>query len=354
MNSPNGSNPLYGNHQQQFAATQLNQPTTSLFMQPFQQSPNNSQQQYEVCQIQPTNLHQTYNTQYPPLNYQQTNLQQMYNSHFPPLPLLHNAKQTIVTTQSESDEDLELEECSDKETQEPVHEWQSVDKTKKRKTELTQKNEDKTKQTYITTSNRFETLSPQNGSNSNEQTQTNTQLTPQPPPIFIYGVLNYKKMIDNLSNITEEETYQCKILKNDTVKINTLNPDTYRKLIRHLNSGEIIHHTHQMKQDRAYRVVIRNLHYSIPIDEIKEELQKKGHAVRNILNTRHRVNKYPLSMFYVDLEPKENKKEIYNLQCLNNMKINVEPPYKKIPSYNVQDISSMATQKHTARGPTNV
>ena len=83
-----------------------------------------------------------------------------------------------------------------------------------------------------------------------------------------------------------------------------------------------------MKQDRAYRVVIRNLHYSIAVDEVKEELQKKGHAVRNILNIRHRVNMYPLSMFYVDLEPKENNKEIYNLQYVNNMKINVEPPYK--------------------------
>jgi len=93
-------------------------------------------------------------------------------------------------------------------------------------------------------------------------------------------------MIDNLSNITEEETYQCKMLRNDTVKINTLNPNTYRKLIRHLNSEKIIHHTYQIKQDRAYRVVIRNLHYSIPIDEIKEELQKKGHSVRNILNIR--------------------------------------------------------------------
>jgi len=41
-----------------------------------------------------------------------------------------------------------------------------------------------------------------------------------------------------------------------------------------------------MKQDRAYRVAIRNLHYSILTDEIKEELQKKGHAVRNILNIR--------------------------------------------------------------------
>jgi len=37
------------------------------------------------------------------------------------------------------------------------------------------------------------------------------------------------------------------------------------------------------------------------------------------------------------------------------MKINVGPLYKKkIPSLNVQDVSSMATQKRTARGPKNV
>ena len=59
-------------------------------------------------------------------------------------------------------------------------------------------------------------------------------------------------------------------------------------------------------------------------------------------------------MFYVDLEPRENK-VIYILQYLNNTKINVGPLYKKkIPSLNVQDVSSMATQKRTARGPKNV
>jgi hypothetical protein len=67
----------------------------------------------------------------------------------------------------------------------------------------------------------------------------------------------------------------------------------------------------------------------MPIDEIKEVLKKKERTVRNILNIRHRVNQYPLSMFYVDLEPKENNNEIYSVQYLNNMKINVEPPNKK-------------------------
>jgi hypothetical protein len=70
----------------------------------------------------------------------------MYNSHFPPLSLQQNATPTAAfTSQIESDDNLELEENSNKETQEPVHEWQSVDKTKKSKRELNQKNNDKTK-----------------------------------------------------------------------------------------------------------------------------------------------------------------------------------------------------------------
>jgi hypothetical protein len=83
-----------------------------------------------------------------------------------------------------------------------------------------------------------------------------------------------------------------------------------------------------MKQNRAYRVMIRNLHYSIPVNEIREEFRSQGHAVRNIINIRHRVHKHPLSMFYVDLEPQHNNKDIYNLQYLSNMKIMVEPPNK--------------------------
>ena len=51
-----------------------------------------------------------------------------------------------------------------------------------------------------------------------------------------------------------------------------------------------------MQQDRAYRVVIRNLHYSIPIEEIKEELQKKGHPVRNIFNIRQSKQISPIDV----------------------------------------------------------
>jgi hypothetical protein len=65
-----------------------------------------------------------------------------------------------------------------------------------------------------------------------------------------------------------------------------------------------------MKQERAYRIVIRKLHYSTTIAQITAELEKQGHKVRNILNVKHRITKEPLSLFFIDLEPKENNKGI--------------------------------------------
>jgi hypothetical protein len=81
-----------------------------------------------------------------------------------------------------------------------------------------------------------------------------------------------------------------------------------------------------LKEDKPYRVVLRNLHHSIPVEDIKEDLQKEGFKARNITNITHRVTKLPLPMFYVDLEPASNNKDIYNLRFLNNLVIKVDPP----------------------------
>ena len=136
-------------------------------------------------------------------------------------------------------------------------------------------------------------------------------------------------MINNLTTILESEQYSTKSFDDNTVKINTFAPDSYRKLIRHLEDEKIIYHTYQIKDQRAYRVVIRNIHPSIGVHFIKEALKEKGHSVRNIINVRHRVEKTPLPLFFVDLEPAANNKQIYSLRSLGNMQIAVEPPRRK-------------------------
>ncbi|CAH1114718.1 unnamed protein product [Psylliodes chrysocephalus] len=88
-------------------------------------------------------------------------------------------------------------------------------------------------------------------------------------------------MIDNFSEVLEDESYVTKAQSNITVKINTHSIEDLRKLVRYLNDTNIIHHAYQIKQERSYRIVLRGLHYSIPREDIKKKLEKKGHKVKH-------------------------------------------------------------------------
>jgi hypothetical protein len=69
-------------------------------------------------------------------------------------------------------------------------------------------------------------------------------------------------------------------------------------------------HTHRPKEERSYRVVLKNMYYSIVPADIKAEIEKLGHQVTNIWNITPYRTKLPLSMFYVKLKPAPNNKDI--------------------------------------------
>jgi hypothetical protein len=68
------------------------------------------------------------------------------------------------------------------------------------------------------------------------------------------------------------------------------------------------------------------MHYSIDLEEIKAEIAKLGHKVSNIWNVKHYLTKQPLSMFFIDLLPAPNNKDIFNVEFLQQYKIRFEPP----------------------------
>jgi hypothetical protein len=80
-------------------------------------------------------------------------------------------------------------------------------------------------------------------------------------------------------------------------------------MVREFKAQQIYHHTYQLKEERAFRIVIRYLHHSTNIEDIKQELAELGHRVRNIINILHKSTKEPLNLFFVDLEPAPNKKK---------------------------------------------
>lgn len=90
-----------------------------------------------------------------------------------------------------------------------------------------------------------------------------------------------------------------------------------------------------MKEKRSFKVVLKGLHSTTDISEIKEEIEAKNHKVlriNNILRTQHEKNtttKIPTSSFFVELEQNDTNKEIYKIQYLQHTCIRFEQPYKK-------------------------
>ena len=109
----------------------------------------------------------------------------------------------------------------------------------------------------------------------------------------------------------------------------TNTPEIFRKVTRSLKEKNAWYHTFQLKTDKSYKAVIRGLHPKTNTGKISEELAKIGHQVRTINNINKYDTKQTLPLFVVELEPKNNNKEIYDIEKLLNTIVKVEPPRHK-------------------------
>ena len=102
-------------------------------------------------------------------------------------------------------------------------------------------------------------------------------------------------------------------------------------------------HTYQLKDERAYRVVLKYLHHTTDIEEIRQDLLEQGHVARNIVNARHRTTKEPLNLLFIDLEPTTNNKTIYNITATQDKIIHFEPPRLTRITYSMHTVPALRT-----------
>ena len=156
----------------------------------------------------------------------------------------------------------------------------------------------------------------------------NNERSPKPPPIFVDNVSNIQPLILLLKEIAKDQ-FDLKSLKNQQVKIMPKTSDIYRKIVQELEKKNTEFFTYKLKEERSFRVILRNMHPSVDIEELKKELSELGHEVVNIWNIRKRVTKEPLPLFEVDLKLKSNNHEIYSIKSIMYCRISFEPPRPK-------------------------
>jgi hypothetical protein len=87
--------------------------------------------------------------------------------------------------------------------------------------------------------------------------------------------------------------------------------------------------TYKPKQERSFRVVLKNIHPSTDLNDTKHSLTDKGHVVTHIWNVKQRVTNKPLPMYFIDIKPHNNNREIYKINTLLNTIVQFEVPHAK-------------------------
>lgn len=75
--------------------------------------------------------------------------------------------------------------------------------------------------------------------------------------------------------------------------------------------------------------MLRGLHSTTPISAIKSGLEEIGHNVRNVTCVLHPTEKYPLPLFFIDLEPAQNNPEIFQVKRLVYSTVRIEEPRQR-------------------------
>lgn len=207
--------------------------------------------------------------------------------------------------------------------------WETVSYKKRlRSPEETIRNTKQTKlQDYwlgSTKINNIYTNLPEENDNQ-EQENSSEKKEPKPPPIYIEGVANINPLTNLLNSIANEQ-YLIKALGSEQVRVQPKTGETYSNIVKALQQKNTQFHTYKPKTDKAFRVVLKNLHYSTDIDEIKMNLESLGHEVERIYNVKQNRTKIPLSMFFVDLKQNNNNKQIYETKTLMNCSVVFEAP----------------------------
>lgn len=145
------------------------------------------------------------------------------------------------------------------------------------------------------------------------------------PPIYIDGVENVAPLKIELDKIAKDQ-YTIKILKNNQVKIQSLSTIKYIPIMESLKQKGSQGFTYQCKQDKNFKVVLRNMYPSTDVQDIKAEIEAQNHKVIKITNILETKTEKPLPLFFIEIQQRENNKDVYNIKQLLNTIISFEQP----------------------------
>lgn len=201
--------------------------------------------------------------------------------------------------------------------------WQRVPSNRNKKRKLSTSPQ----QEPVKTSNQFDVLTIDQTDDSNEPRISKPS---KPPPIILYGVEDVSKLTELLQTYIKKDQFTYKIVNRNQLRISCTEVEIYKELISVVRDNGLIGHTFNRKDQRNYRVVIKNLHHTTPINAIIEAIESTGNTVvGEVINAKYGPEKKPTSTFFINMLPGPNNKTVKELKYIYHQSIVIEDPKKR-------------------------
>ncbi|XP_043863500.1 uncharacterized protein LOC122756858, partial [Drosophila mojavensis] len=125
------------------------------------------------------------------------------------------------------------------------------------------------------------------------------------PAIFLPLVTDVVPLMDMLYKHPSVKGFSTKATggAGRGLRIHCHDLDTYNAVLSVLQQEKLQLHTHQPRQLKGYRVVLKHLHHSTPCDWLRVQLHALGFMTRFVRVMKHRFTSKPLNLFEIELQP---------------------------------------------------
>lgn len=162
-------------------------------------------------------------------------------------------------------------------------------------------------------------------SNTNLITKSQSQnKIPPPPPIIVEDIKTFSQLQDILGKNSSSD-YRVTIMSGNKFKINCVNGDMYRLVIKKLKENGIHGHTYENKQERSIKVMALKLHRTCIPEDIVNDLKIKGFKILAAVNKYSWKTKEKLDMFILEFQNTEDINKIYQINYILSFKVEIQP-----------------------------
>lgn len=194
------------------------------------------------------------------------------------------------------------------------------------------------------TPNRFALLATEDGSTGNvlgtpqnepstgrpadqydESVQSKQPFFARPPPIHIKDVTDIDSLQNELITIVGTDGFTYKTTPMYMI-VYAMDRTTYNKIMKFLNESDFEFHTFRPQCLRTFQVIVRNLHWSTPPEDIVAALAEAGHQAERVTNLKKRGFSYPI--FQVELKLAVNNFDVFKVRALLGTCVKVEKPHR--------------------------